>query len=464
MLDIGLRNRFFFLILTTLIFSAVGINLVHSYFFKGQKIKLIDKQIDEVSTTLVESADFIKSVNNVSSIEQTISKILGSARMGKVFIVRDHTGEIIYQGINTSLLKTDFPFKPGWVETETNSEYVRLKNVPLPGTGDLVLQVGLVVDQNFLNWEVLDTQVIIFITGLIVALFIASAALTLILLAPVRLLVDHLEEAKLNLINLKNLRPIPKKLARYANNFWAKSDEFASLVNTIQKLIDRINQNSKLTRSWSLQMAHELKTPLAIIRADTASMKKTNAIPPAYAEDVIREVQNMSEIINQFLDWTELENSTVPRDIHAVRMKAMLSSVASRLDKLGPTRIQVQADSDFSILANPIHVDQLITNLATNALKFSDKSQKIKMILSDYTMIVKDSGDGIPTDVKERIGQPFNVGSNDERCGNGLGLAWISTITKIYDWKLDIRSDSRGTEAIIQFPKVPTHFWRDGAL
>ncbi|MGE3388277.1 MAG: sensor histidine kinase [Bdellovibrionales bacterium] len=449
-----MRNRFFFIILAALILAAIGINLVHVHFFKSQRLKLIDRQIAESSTALLKSEEFNSSVKNLTSVEDAISKVLQGTRIGKVFVLRDVSGKIVYQSFNVGLLKTDLPIHPEWVAAETDTEYIRIRNVLLPKR-KLILQVGLVLDQNFLDWEILDNRVINYVAGIVIALFIASVLITLVLLAPLRLLIGHLKEATANLVNLKDVSPLPKRLARYAHDFWAKPDEFSGLLNTVQKLIDRINLNYKLTRSWTLQMAHELKTPLAIMRVETESKKKEALLPEVYARDILGEVHRMTEIIGQFLDWAELENSQLQKDLHALRVRSAVKSVAARLEKISPERIQLRLDADFSIFANPGHLDQLITNLVTNALKFSPHDSKVELILSQHSLIVKDRGPGIPLEVRERIGQPFNVGTYDATgtTGNGLGLAWVSAVAKLYLWEFHMHSDASGTEAHIRFPQ-----------
>ncbi|MBK9039839.1 MAG: HAMP domain-containing histidine kinase [Bdellovibrionales bacterium] len=449
-----MRNRFFFIILATLILAAISINLVHVYFFKSQRLKLIDRQIAESSTALLKSKEFNISVKKAALLEETISRVLKGARIGKAFVLRDSSGKIVYQSFNVGLLNTELPIQPEWVAVETEAEYIRVRNVPLPGKS-LILQVGLVLDRNFLDWEILDNRVINYVTGIVISLFLASALITLVLLSPLRLLIGHLKEATSNLVNLKDVRPLPTRLLRYTHGFWAKSDEFSGLLGTVQKLIDRINMNYKITKSWTLQMAHELKTPLAIMRAETEAKKKENLLPEKYAQNVIDEIHQMSEIISQFLDWAELESSQLQKDLHALRMKAVMKSVAARLEKISPGRVQLQLNSDFSVFANPIHLDQLITNLVTNALKFSPSTEKVELILSNHALTVKDYGPGIPHEVRERIGEPFNVGSHEVKglSGNGLGLAWISTVAKLYQWQLEIRGDPPGTKAIVQFPK-----------
>lgn len=453
-----MRNRFFFIILSTLILSAIGINLVHVKFFKSQRLKLIDKQISESSSLLLESPEFIHSLRNPADAEETISKVLKGTRIGKVFIIRDSNSKIMYQSFNASLLDAEIPIQPEWIEVETENEHIRVRNIPLFGKIPLVLQVGLVLDRNFLNWEIIDSRVIYYVTGIVISLFLASVILTLVLLSPLRLLISHLQETTSNLINMRDVHPLPNRLIRYTHGFWAKSDEFSSLLNTVQKLIDRINSNYKLTRSWTLQMAHELKTPLAIMRADTEAKKKTDSIPSIYADGVIKEIGQMSDIISQFLDWAELENSEIQKNLHALRMKSVVKAVTTRLDKISPGRISLDLKDDFSVFANPTHLDQLIANLVTNALKFSPSSQPVDLILSNHSLVVKDRGPGLPLEVKERLGEPFNIGSHEDNqlAGNGLGLAWVSTVAKIYQWNFTIRSHSAGTEAEIHFPQEET--------
>ena len=446
-----MRNRFFFIILSSLILSAVGINLIHIYFFKNQRLKLIDRQITESAQLLLASEKFKKSIHIIDSVDDSITVALQGARIGKVFVIRDQNGKIAYQSFNVGLLKADLPVEPDWVTVETEDEYVRINNKKLPD--GYTLQVGLVLNQNFLNWEIVDTRVIVYVSGIVLALFILTALLTLVLLSPLRMLISHLREATSNLTNMKDVRALPGPLLAHANGYWSKADEFSDLLSTVQKLIDRINLNYKLTRSWTSQMAHELKTPLAIIKLETEANAKSGVLKGQYAKDVLEEVLQMTEIIGQFLDWAELENSQGQKDLHAVRIKTLIKNVTSRLEKMSPGRLILKMDADFSVFANPIHLDQLIANLIMNALKFSPVTEKVEVILAENFLMVKDSGSGFPTEVLERLGQPFNVGTFEGRNvpGNGLGLAWVSTVAKLYNWSFDIRSSAHGTVVIVRF-------------
>lgn len=454
-----MRNRFFTIILTSLILAAIGINLVHVYFFKSQRLNLIDRQINESAEMLLSSAEFKAAITSPAITEKAITNVLQGSRIGKVFVVKNLDNQIIYESFNVGLLNADLPIKPEWVTVETADEYVRIKNVMIKGQQTVILQVGLVLNQNFLNWEIVDARVVRYVSFIVLALFVAAVFLTLTLLAPLRHLNAHLNEATSNLMNMKNVQELPKDLLRYTDGSWSKADEFSNLLSTVQKLIDRINSNYKLTRSWTSQMAHELKTPLAIIKLEAEAISKGSLQRDQNAKDILEEVRLMTDIISQFLDWAELESTHGQKDLHAVRINSIIKNVGLRLEKMSPNRIQLKLQSDFSVIANPVHVDQLVANLMTNALKFSAPEKQVEVTVGlangESFVTVKDYGEGLPKEVQERFGQPFNVGTSKEKSmiGNGLGLAWVATVAKLYQWKLDIKTDSSGTAITVYFPK-----------
>lgn len=434
-----------------MILGVAGIASINLYFFRNQRVNLIDQQIKGSTQDLVASAEFQNAARSLTAIDETITQVLGSDRIGRAFIVRDQNGQILFQSINVELLRTELPTTPELITVQAQQQYVRIQNTRL--SDHRILQVGLVLDSNFVNWKIIDNKTLIFIFGLMGVVFLISAFLTLVLLSPIRLLSRHLQDATADLQNLRDATDLPESLLRYATGFWSRSDEFASLVSTTQKLINRINANYKLTRAWTLQMAHELKTPLAIIRAETESHSAD--LPRAFSTSIQDEIDHTSEIISQFIAWAELENSSAQNNLHVVRIQTMTNAVTARLDKLMPGRIVVTFGADYSVAANPNHLEQVLTNLLTNALKFSSDGSTARLDVLSNEIRITDQGPGIPRIVLERLGQPFNVGigSGGSR-GTGLGLAWVTTVAKLYGWQFDLTRLQDGTEARLRFPAI----------
>lgn len=450
-----MRNRFFFIILATLLLAAIGFNGITVHFFRNQRLALIDEQIQESTKLLLDSELFkTRLLQGAQKIDDAISDVLGGSRIGKVFIVRDERGHVLYESINVANLQSELPLAPNWITLQAEGQYVRILNSK--AGPKRLLQVGLVLDQNFINWTIINKQTLLFFFGVAAAIFALAALLTLTLMSPIRLLSDHLSGATGDLKNLKDVDQLPPQLLRFTGGgFWAGSDEFSVLIGAVQRLIDRINRNYKLTRMWTLQMAHELKTPLSVIKSETEAAK--NEIPRPYSETVRREVDWISETITQFLSWAELENTQASRSLHVLRLSAVVENAKSRLEALVPGRIHVTLHRDFSVAANPGHLDQLVTNLLTNALKFSPVDSRVEVEIDDGRLRIQDFGPGLDPAVLERIGEPFNLGGSSSHSkvkGHGLGLAWVSAVSKLYDWKLEFATSPTGTDVTVRFSPV----------
>lgn len=412
---------------------------------------LIDKQIAESSQILLSSPLFLEAVREPKGLEDTISRVLLGARIGKVFILRNAEGKILSESFNVALLGVELPTKPEWITIDANEQFVRVRNVSVPTEPGMVFQVGLVLDHNFINWEIIDARTQNYIIGIVAAVFLASVLLTFFLLSPLRLLISHLKETTVRLSDLRDIDPLPKPLLRYPNSFWAGSDEFSSLIQSVQALIDRINLNYKLTRSWTFQMAHELKTPLAVMRAGLETMQNRNELHRENFNVIDKEISQMSGIISQFLDWAEIESTRVQKNLHALRVKTVLREVTQRLGQIGPERLVLRIEKDFSIIALPGHVEQLFVNLVTNALKYSPSESQVEIHVLNQKVVIRDRGRGLPLKVREHLGQPFNVG-DDGREGNGLGLAWVISVAKLYEWKVQFQTTKEGMDAVLHFP------------
>ncbi|MNT94166.1 Sporulation kinase A [compost metagenome] len=89
-----------------------------------------------------------------------------------------------------------------------------------------------------------------------------------------------------------------------------------------------------------------------------------------------------------------------------------------------------------------------------NALKYSTGT--VRLSFTNQQVSITDEGSGIPQDVLDRVGSPFNKGPSTSlgETGSGLGLAWVKTIVDLYSWKMKIDSTSQGTRIEIYFPGI----------
>lgn len=450
-----MKFRFFLILLLSLSAVGVSLSISFSYYLNASRLELLDLQLRDSAITLVNSElSDIKKIN-FTEAEQLISEELGSDRIGKVFIIRNESGEIVFKSGSASLMDIDPPRSPQTYTYTVKDQTVRILNLNLPKRPDRTLQIGAVLDPTLFDWGFISNKLMIYLIITIVPIFLFSLALTNYLLNPLKLMAHHLQLATQDLQELRPVPGLPKKLIRYTKKSITNNDEFSILVANTSNLLERININYKMTKPWTYQLAHEIKTPLSILSFDVESLGREDLKDPTLIHSMKDQIERISIIVSQFLEWASVENTQQKDNLFALRIASAIEAQLDGLERLYPGRIKYLAKEDFMVISNPQHLQQLINNLLTNALNYSGEKH-IVVETFDNMLRVTDQGSGIPAEVIERIGQPFNCGPqlpHIKHKRSGLGLAWMNTITKIYGWKLDIQTSQNGTVITIKFTK-----------
>ncbi len=216
-------------------------------------------------------------------------------------------------------------------------------------------------------------------------------------------------------------------------------------------------------------MSHELRTPLNAIDgyAELLELGIHGPLTPAQREDldrIRRSERHLLGLINDVLNYTRLEAGIVRYDIEAVLMEEVLASCEAltapqrRLKNLKfvyepcEPRQRVRADSE--------KVQQVILNLLTNAIKFTNEGGQITMTCRPngelVEVIVADTGRGISPDHLERVFEPFvQVDTRLTRAseGVGLGLAISRDLARGMHGDLTIKSElGKGSAFILTLP------------
>ncbi|RYZ69690.1 MAG: HAMP domain-containing histidine kinase [Proteobacteria bacterium] len=398
---------------------------------------------------------------NFDQADRIISEELGQNRIGKFFVIRNEKGQVLYQSSTTlRLLINDIPKEPQWVDIYSKGKYARVLNLRLPSINDRTLQVGLIVDENILTPRYFSMATLLLVGSVLILGFIGTLFLTSLVIRPMAQLERFVTEIADQSKSQPQIPSVPQSLLATASP--KSRDEFERTVAGLNLLIDKVNRNYRFSRLWAYQMAHELKTPLAILNLEIERLQKTNSSSHldlnSNFEAVTAESTKISETINSFLSWAELENSGQQKHLFVNKLGSVSRNLAARLGVAFGERLQCEVETDPTIIANPHHLEQLITNLTTNALNYSDATSPVLMRVKDRTLSVQDFGKGISKDVLERIGEPFNRGDlgASNRKGHGLGLAWVKSICRLYDWPIEIATSDHGTTILVKFPPEET--------
>ncbi len=220
-------------------------------------------------------------------------------------------------------------------------------------------------------------------------------------------------------------------------------EEFERLVSTLNAMIERLETSFMGLRRFTADASHELKTPLAVLRADVErAMTDTSQSERMVAlEEALHETTRMADLVESLLTLARADEGRF--DIHRepVDLKPLVEDVyetALILGEAAGVTVNLPFTAEVTVLGDRIRLRQLFLNLVTNAIKYTPAGGKVDIGLGvhpeNVTFAVRDTGIGIAAaDVPyifERFWRADRVRSRmSERGGFGLGLAisqWIA--------------------------------------
>jgi two-component system, cell cycle sensor histidine kinase PleC len=219
-------------------------------------------------------------------------------------------------------------------------------------------------------------------------------------------------------------------------------------------------------------MSHELRTPLNAILGFSEVMQSEllgpieNANYKEYCGNIHDSGRHLLQVINEILDLSRIEAGRYELQEEAVRLTDVVEDCL-RLLSLRAESKGLQLAPEFAsgldqLWADERAVRQICLNLMSNALKFTPRGGRITLGVragpdGGQTLIVKDTGPGIPKEEIPRVLQAFGQGSlahETAEGGTGLGLPIVQNLIHLHGGSFELRSELRkGTEAIVTFPK-----------
>jgi signal transduction histidine kinase len=218
--------------------------------------------------------------------------------------------------------------------------------------------------------------------------------------------------------------------------------------------------------------SHELKTPLTPLELKVTSLLRqveADLESPLPAERVVRELQiaqrqirKLTELINELLDDSRISAGRLQLSIKEVNLSDLVQEVVARFHQQA---VQAGCSIDVGIVGEPItgrwdplRIEQVITNLLTNALKYgAGKPVHIRAEggLSNAKLTVQDQGIGIPREYLSRIFDRFERAVTDQHFGGmGLGLYITRKLVAAHGGQIEVQSEpGKGSTFTVELPR-----------
>lgn len=241
-------------------------------------------------------------------------------------------------------------------------------------------------------------------------------------------------------------------------------DEIHMLADTFNKMFARLEKSFETERQFTSDASHELRTPTAVIMAQSQYALELADSKEEYREalEVIhRQSHRMNNIINQLLFFTRLDQGTEPVHKEVCDLSRIVQSIADDQAMIAQKGIIFYTDIKPGICAEVDRnlFSRMVTNLLSNAYKYGKDNGSVILSLNREAgkaiLSVKDDGIGISRENLEKIWNRFyqvdGSRSDDSYGGIGLGLSMVRQITDLLGGSISVSSDlGEGTEFIFE--------------
>lgn len=237
------------------------------------------------------------------------------------------------------------------------------------------------------------------------------------------------------------------------------------------KLEELNRENSMLLRSKTMLLAtvtHDLQTPLGSILGFSDLLKKTNLdiTQNQYVSNISHSSDYILNLVNDLVDFSKLENNKIKIKKVAFNPKQLIENTFNTLKKNAVDKdivllYDIEDSLDTDIISDPYRVKQILTNLVTNAIKFTQKGHvKIigKIKGESILFAVEDTGIGITEDQQKLIFEEFTQAHPDiekQFGGTGLGLTISKRMVELLGGKIKVESESeQGSVFMFSIPFI----------
>ncbi|MGE4347338.1 MAG: hybrid sensor histidine kinase/response regulator, partial [Flavobacteriaceae bacterium] len=221
--------------------------------------------------------------------------------------------------------------------------------------------------------------------------------------------------------------------------------------------LEKLNQeNSMLLRSKTMLLAtvtHDLQTPLGSILGFSDLLKATplDTVQKQYVSNISGSSDYILNLVNDLVDFSKLENNNIKIKKVAFNPKQLIETTFNTLKRNATDKdivllYEVEDTLDINVVSDPYRVKQVLTNLVTNAIKFTQKGHvKIVGKIANDTVVleVSDTGIGISEEEQQHIFEEFTQAHPDiekQFGGTGLGLTISKRIAELLGGSLSVES------------------------
>ncbi|HLP92788.1 MAG TPA: ATP-binding protein [Saprospiraceae bacterium] len=254
--------------------------------------------------------------------------------------------------------------------------------------------------------------------------------------------------------------------------FWRNREDNRELIQ--QK--ELAEQNARYKTRFLANMSHEIRTPMNAILGLSRLLTESK-LPPKqseYADAIRQSSENLLVIVNDVLDQVKIESGKFtfqqkPFELDLI-VRHLQNTLGFKAEEKGVQfAIELDSGTPVKLVGDPVRLNQILTNLLGNAIKFTDQG-KITLHVASLEevrgsgkvmleFVVRDTGIGIAPEQRARVFESFQQADEEVSVlygGTGLGLSITKDLVEQQGGSIDLNSEQgKGTEVVVRLPFLP---------
>ncbi len=432
-------------------------------YFKNSLQLSIDTKIRSIAEVISSSITDSHDPTVFGNFERYLENVLGRKPKGKFIQIMDRSGRIgaKMSDIEAQTLPTSFSTLERATQGETVYETIgtgkpRLRMVTVPILENKkvtsIVQVGTSLEDFDETMKRLLIILLIGIPSSIIAAIAAGYYMAKKALKPV----DQIRRAavKISSSNLEEHIDVGRR-----------KDELGRLAHTFNDMIDRLKDAFQRINQFSIDVSHELKTPLTILKGETEVALRKPRDPSAYQQLLtsnLEEINQMARIIDDLLLLAKADTGETHLKSDEVDLKDLILDVYSDMSILAEKKnieLTVGELHETRLSGDELKLRRMLWNVVENGIKYTQPGGKVAISSApengSIRINVRDTGVGISDkDLKYVFDRFYRAGgSRNRESGSGLGLSISKWIAEAHKGTIEVESvASSGTVFSIKLP------------
>jgi two-component system sensor histidine kinase MprB len=238
-----------------------------------------------------------------------------------------------------------------------------------------------------------------------------------------------------------------------------RTDELGRLARTFNTTLDALERSVEAQRHLVADASHELRTPIASLRANIQTLEHDQRLPAAERESLRADIlQQLDELTSLVADIVELARGTKPGElVDDVRVDRIVDDVAARAGARAQDGVTLDVRTEPTLVrGEPERIQRAVSNLVDNALKWSPNGASVEIELAGGELAVRDHGPGLAeADLPHIFERFYRADSARALPGSGLGLAIVRQAAEAHGGRVQA-ANAPGGGALLRVSFGPT--------